>query len=298
MKPYHVRSLPAEWTRADDAEEGDPTTFAFVAATPARVRVFDPSRGRIIRESLSMGGMVPAPDNGVIALDSHRSRGSEHVIGRARGLSIVDGKLRASITFSISTEAGLRNRNLVRDRALDSVSIGYDVTESRETGEETDGEPHVDATTWAVRELSTAPIPADPDALLVRHREAVDADSAPPPAVPVPDQPPAPKAADTGPSAEDLRAERDALGARFLAICPASLREWAEERVDGWILARAVVEQVRSELHAEWTGRRKQAVGATHHGPGDTDPQKAGAARVATTTHEMTADDFGRALRS
>lgn len=182
---FHTRELPLTDVRAVRAvmnEDGkaEETEFEFVAATDAPVRVFDPIRGRVVRERLNMEGLdLRAYQGGAsrrgVVLDTHRKEGTEWIVGDAR-VRVEGNLLIARVDFTEATGAGKRNLRLVREGKLRTLSIGYEVTESKDLGMQERGDPLVEATAWALREVSTAPVPADPDAQLRAYQEAAMAD--------------------------------------------------------------------------------------------------------------------------
>jgi len=127
------------------------------------------------------------PEKGPSAFDCHRTT-NEFVVGKVMRCRVEADKLVVSIRFTEATERGRENLGMVRDRTLQTLSIGYAVTESETTGDSTRGESHVIATEWTLREVSTAALPADPDAQLRSHQESRMAD--PVQNLPPPEQPP------------------------------------------------------------------------------------------------------------
>ena len=76
-----------------------------------------------------------------------------------------------------------------------------------------------------------------------------------------PDEAPiSPEAPVSDPGA-DLIARQDALRKQVLAICPSSLREFAEAQLDGWLLEDLDLVGCRSLLLAEWRARQAAATG-------------------------------------
>lgn len=154
--------------------EGKDGVWPFTAATERPVRMFDPERGEIVLEVLPMSGcdLTRYRQNPVV-LDAHRRGGTEFVAGRAERTDIEGGQLAVDIRFTKATPSGQRNLALVEDGSLRSLSIGYGFTQSREVGRDAaTGLPIVERTAWELIEVSTAPVPADPDALLRAYQEA------------------------------------------------------------------------------------------------------------------------------
>jgi phage head maturation protease len=96
---------------------------------------------------------------GAPVLDAHARSSSRSVYGTVAAARIEGGRGLATIQLSRADDARpIVDR--IREGTLRSVSIGYQVLQSRE--ERTNGMRTLVATRWRPRELSFVPIPADP----------------------------------------------------------------------------------------------------------------------------------------
>lgn len=147
--------------RALNEDEGE---YEFTAATEAPVDM-----GLDAPECLRIDGAEF--DASIPLLDAHNRRSSASVIGRA--FLRKDGRsLVARVRFSKATKRSRDASALVKDRSIDSCSIGYLVEQCREIRDgEVDGEgesavngPAYVVSRWRVKELSIVPIGADPNA--------------------------------------------------------------------------------------------------------------------------------------
>ncbi len=166
MTQMRTRAFAVDVTQTR-AVEGDDNTFEFVASTENEVRVFDWERFEVVREVLKMDGAdVKNYERNPVVLDAHRQRGSEFIAGRST-IRFENDKLLARVTFDDAPgSTGERNARLVRKKMLRALSIGYAVRASEDAGfSETSGEQIVHVTEWELVEISTVPVPADPDAL-------------------------------------------------------------------------------------------------------------------------------------
>lgn len=146
----------------------DKRTATFCATTENGVEIWDGL------EWLRMTGvdLVRYKKNPVV-LDAHNRRESGCVIGRAPKHWVEGRRLLCEIEFA-ATKRAAEIWELVRDGFIKTLSIGYWPKEWKVLAEgEIDGEgehqvkgPGIVVTRWELLEISTVPVPADPDALV------------------------------------------------------------------------------------------------------------------------------------
>lgn len=91
-----------------------------------------------------------------------------------------DGIIRADVRFSRSAR-GQEIEQDIRDGIRQKVSVGYEVTDWKDTGEQVDGYPVVRAVRWVPTEASSVPIAADDTVGVGRSKDINDKQGATPP---------------------------------------------------------------------------------------------------------------------
>lgn len=139
-------------------------TFSAVISTGADVERRD-ARGPYV-ERLDLSAVDPSTLAGIPVLDGHRQGGSEHVVGVVTGVRREGSQLVADMRLTSSPDAaGVATR--VAEGVLRGVSIGYGLTDVRET---TEAGRRVRTGRPRILEVSLVAIPADP-ASLIRSQE-------------------------------------------------------------------------------------------------------------------------------
>ena len=105
-----------------------------------------------------------AGDNGLPLLFNH-DHGA--LIGRARGVKLKNGKLRARLDFSQNSELACDVWADIRDSFLTDISIGYEINEVRETDDT------VEVTRWTPLEASVVSVAADPSIGINRGKQTM-----------------------------------------------------------------------------------------------------------------------------
>lgn len=139
-------------------------SFSAVISTGADVERRD-ARGPYV-ERLDLSAVDPSTLVGIPVLDGHRQGGSEHVVGVVTGVRREGSQLVADMRLTSSPDAaGVATR--VAEGVLRGVSIGYGLTDVRET---TEAGRRVRTGRPRILEVSLVAIPADP-ASLIRSQE-------------------------------------------------------------------------------------------------------------------------------
>lgn len=140
-------------------------TFSAVISTGADVERRD-ARGPYI-ERLDLSAVDPSTLAGIPVLDGHRQGGSEHVVGVVTGVRREGSQLVADMRLTSSPDAaGVATR--VAEGVLRGVSIGYGLTDVRET---TEAGRRVRTGRPRILEVSLVAIPADPASLIRSSKE-------------------------------------------------------------------------------------------------------------------------------
>lgn len=222
-------------------------TFSAVISTGADVERRD-ARGPYV-ERLDLSAVDPSTLAGIPVLDGHRQGGSEHVVGVVIGVRREGSQLVADMRLTSSPDAaGVATR--VAEGVLRGVSIGYGLTDVRETTEAgrrvRTGRPHI-------LEVSLVAIPADP-ASLIRSKE-----TSPMPEVQT--------ATDVAPQIENRAAINAQI--RSLAETAGLGRDFADAQID----AGATVEAARAAAFDAMQARGAAAATVRAHvGVDHTDP--------------------------
>lgn len=255
-----------------DTFDADALTFEAVISTGAPVARRD-NRGAY-RESLDITRIDPATLGGLPVLDSHRQSGGRDVIGRVVRAWHADSSIVALIRLSTAPDvAPIAHR--IRERMLDSFSIGYRVAKWAEGVDPQTGERTRTAVHWSIHEVSIVPIGADPNA---RRRGA------------------------NMPEITEDNTDRGALRGQIRAI--ARQAGLAPEWADGMIDADQDITQVRAAAFEAMQARGGTTI-RVHAGPSNDDPAvilerrtEALAARVNGTAPTDAARPFmGESLR-
>jgi hypothetical protein len=226
------------------------------------------------RESLDLTRIDPTTLGDLPLLDSHRQQGGRDVIGRVVRAWHADGAIVALIRLSSAPDVDpIAHR--VRERMLDSFSIGYTVRKWTEGVDAQTGERTRTAVDWSIHEVSIVPIGADPNA---RRRGA-----------------------DMPETTEDT-IDRGALRGQIRAIARQAglTAEWADEMID----QDQDITQVRAAAFEAMQQRGGTPI-RVHVGPSNDDPAvilerrtEALAARVNGTTPTDAARPYmGESLR-
>lgn len=96
-------------------------------------------------------------------LQNHNNQSLDDVIGKVEMVRLANGIGTATIRFA-SDEISDRTFTKIREGILDSVSVGYRITEMKEVSSRSDEIPRYMATKWQPLELSVVGLPADPNA--------------------------------------------------------------------------------------------------------------------------------------
>jgi len=151
----------------------DARTVEAVISTEAPVLMPDFERMEMMPEILLSSGIEFPKSRQVPFLDSHNRRSVKDQLGSARAITIGDGQVTSTLTFSKSANAEDAISG-VRDGHITDVSVGYEVKkrvyvpagESKTiSGRQFDGPLNV-VTKWRLREVSLTPIGADAQAKL------------------------------------------------------------------------------------------------------------------------------------
>lgn len=100
---------------------------------------------------------------GAPLLQNHNNQSLDDVIGKVEMVRLANGIGTATIRFA-SDEISDRTFTKIREGILDSVSVGYRITEMKEVSSRSDEIPRYMATKWQPLELSVVGLPADPNA--------------------------------------------------------------------------------------------------------------------------------------
>jgi HK97 family phage prohead protease len=135
-------------------------TVEAVASTFAPVQRHD-KRGAHL-EALDPAGLDTSGLIGAPLLDGHKAGESRDVLGHITAYRIEGGKL--IVTIQLSTAGNAADAvTRIREGSLSKVSIGYRVSQWRESVNE-QGLRQKTAARWRILEVSAVPIPADPGA--------------------------------------------------------------------------------------------------------------------------------------
>lgn len=172
----HTRELATTFLPA-----GARTKHATVA-TDALVSVFDRRTGKLVREALSMDGLV-TPDTVPLLVDHEHSTRS--TVGSVTRFDVQGNRLEADLVFASGVPLADEIWPLVDQRHLSSVSIGYRIYDSVDvppgrtqsvSGRSYTGPCRV-VTRWGVHEVSVVPIPADHNARIRSAHHSIAKDS-------------------------------------------------------------------------------------------------------------------------
>lgn len=181
QKPHsNTRSAPMEYKRDLSARGGlqlraasineEARTVEAVVTTDAPVAVFDMRTFSVIDETLRMDGAKVPPKAPLLA--SHDRSNINAVLGTVRGFQVGGNQISATLEFARDDPDADRAWAKVRDKHIDSVSIGYEVRgyEDIPAGETRTVAGHSYtakdttlrvSTDWEIREVSLVVIPAD-----------------------------------------------------------------------------------------------------------------------------------------
>lgn len=136
-------------------------TIEAIASTFADVTRRD-TRGAYV-ERLDPAGLDLSELDGAPVLDSHRQGTARDVLGVITGHRMEGGKLVVSIRLSQAEDARPAIQR-IREGVLRGLSIGYRVTQWRESTEDRDGQKTRirTAARWSIHEASAVAVPADP----------------------------------------------------------------------------------------------------------------------------------------
>lgn len=149
VRAFHVRAV------RDEAREAD-----FICSTDAIDRYGE----RVEQATWRLDDYLKNP----VCLFAHQSR--ELPIGQAKNVGVVDGMLQATIAFSDKHQLARDVWELVKERTLRAVSVGF-IPHTYRVEKENDADVLVLADCELV-ELSVTPIPANPEALAKARAKA------------------------------------------------------------------------------------------------------------------------------
>lgn len=170
---------------APDTFDRESRSVEVVAATEARVQVFDWDRWEIVDEVLLMSGCELPESRKIILFDSHDRSSTQAILGSASKLRKRNNELLSRVVFS-KVGAAEDAMTKVEEGHVDNFSVGYRIKKSTwvkdgETttiqGETFDGPVRV-GTMWAPVELSICPFGADPHAKARNKTNATKGDIA------------------------------------------------------------------------------------------------------------------------
>lgn len=175
MLKLQTRSAALPQLQTRTAAKWRPTTFddkrrsvRAVAATEAKIKVFDAERWEVIDEVLLMSGVLLPASRQAPLLDCHNRSSVCNVLGSARDFKPIGAELECEVFFSDDT-SGRDAAVKVRDGHLDSFSVGYRIIsavwipENEKQvveGRAFEGPCRV-VSSWELKELSITPLAAD-----------------------------------------------------------------------------------------------------------------------------------------
>jgi hypothetical protein len=168
MKHKNLQLTVRDWKVKPSSYDKKQRTVEAILTTNEAVKVFDWSYGEIVEERLVPGGMI-LPETGKLPLlDAHQRSTYRNVIGHCRDIKVHGDKVTGKLYFSDDQEGRAVEKKIL-DGHLDSVSIGYEVQESKSIvagesyvsgGVEYEGPVRI-TTKWKMFEVSAVPIGAD-----------------------------------------------------------------------------------------------------------------------------------------